>query len=278
MSVFLRIDDAQMLKRQTDAYYQAYVRSVANSNSLIQRRQKTFGSLMDSMAQIEESRAAFLKGLINKHLKHTEEIARMYLERNAVMADAAAKIDSEGDIKRYMEAQGAAQENNPFEALKCTQYEYSNKMILLEEEKDAPGSTAASGDSKSIGDLLQESLDAGLLLAPPQPAIPAKFSLEQAFINLQDGKEFSLDEKATIVEQLNTEAGRANFIQLLSQFTYSSVLMCNPAFHIIGEFCNHVLTVFATKKEATNFVILQTLLVSSRKLSTKVRPTPFMLV
>ena len=112
------------MKGQTDKLYQGYTKSVEETNALIVSRKGYFSALVESMIQIEESRIGFVKGLIVKNLKCTEQIAQSYSEKIVKMEAAVAAIDSQADIQAFTRDSDLAGENPIFAAVKCTPYEY----------------------------------------------------------------------------------------------------------------------------------------------------------
>lgn len=111
------------LKTQTDKSLQIYKTSIDVVNNLIKIKKEQYGNIVQSMLQIEESRAGFVQTLVAKHIKLTEYLSKIYLERCASMSSAVSGVNTEGDIKEFVKGRKRRGRNILFSPLKFIQYE-----------------------------------------------------------------------------------------------------------------------------------------------------------
>lgn len=255
-------EEAIKLRKDCENLYKNFTESANYANSLIEKSEKMYTDLMESMEQIEESRSAFTKTLLAKHLKFTEEIASAYKSKIDSMNSAISKIDGGNDLRLFL-GEILDSKQTTFVPIEMVNFPIKeSETDLMGSEQELGGETDST---KSIGDLLEDYFARPAPVSLASHKEEAKISFEEAFINLQDGKNLTLEQKVTIIEKLNTPTGRQTFCQLLSQLTNNLIIVTENSYQSVLEFCNHLLTEFVTNRD-NNYDILQTILIASRKI------------
>ncbi len=115
------VDEVLELKGQKDKLYEAYKKSVESTNALISKRKTYYNSILEAMIQLEQSKTAYAKSLLNKYVNLFDRILRTFLEK---IANFGATL---GTVKPELEAKGRLSPLNEnsilFMPVKCVEYD-----------------------------------------------------------------------------------------------------------------------------------------------------------
>ncbi len=88
--------------------------------------------------------------------------------------------------------------------------------------------------------------------------------LEQTVANLMAGKTLSLEEKATIIEEIHKPAGKAAFLEVLADNVLIPTKVSDGALKDFGELVNYLLTDFVLEKEHNQYPLTVVLQISRK--------------
>lgn len=228
------------LKLATDSNFAGYRDEVERANELIKVKHAECYNLLESMLQLEEGRIEFEKEITRKNLKSVANIAQVYIDKINSVTTVVECVNSASDIKIFLNGLTEERANLLFDPIEC-----SKVRLELESMESSLG---ALGSERGASDMRKTILD--------------------SVKRLLHGDTLSLEEKATVIEQLHKPLGMEVFAHILLTIKQPK-LVDSEVFKVFAELLTCLLTAFMLEKDSNNSVLLA-VLSASRVIYTKV--------
>lgn len=247
------------LKEATERLYLKYKNAVKSGNAVIHRQERECGVLVQSIEGIEKARIELGKSLIAKHYKCISQLAKLHIEKSQSLENSVHKVNPKVALQPLFKPG-----ENPFLPLSCAVYTA---------ESFSGGQTGKTGnlledfdfDYTGPSDVVESTVDTNAN-ASASLFEDCQLNIVEAFAKIKSNKGLAMEERASIMSQLNSSESRSEFIEQLTKFTKHPISLKEEAYYSLSSCCYHLLTAYANSKEPDAYA-LNVILAASRQVT-----------